>query len=181
VATQSDFRIAQDKGLLPDEEHMTWNDWTAFSARVLAGHDYGKVDRRFRYGELRLGRLNTVMRWCKGHVFRGYSRVDEHVNHTAVLRAWFQTVAVLLCYAGLVLTAMQVGLATARLSGDDVFQTVSGQFAVFVLVALVVVAGVILLVVLVSFGYNWWTTSAFHKQRGKQIGVGVAGNAPSVY
>ncbi|KAH7190165.1 hypothetical protein DER44DRAFT_646660, partial [Fusarium oxysporum] len=63
VRHNSDLRAASGAGLLPAD--IDWNDWVAFVTNLnirLDGTTFCEANRRYRYGELRLSRLNTLYR-----------------------------------------------------------------------------------------------------------------------
>lgn len=63
VTHESDFEIAQEKRLLPKE--VTWTVWITFVKELDTESIYGKIDDRFKYGELRLSRLNKIYRFTR--------------------------------------------------------------------------------------------------------------------
>ena len=70
VASESDFRIARNSGLLPMAKD--WPEWRGIVRRFVekqsaSGHNiYGMINERYLYGELRLSRLDTIYRCFKG-------------------------------------------------------------------------------------------------------------------
>ncbi|KAH7120556.1 hypothetical protein EDB81DRAFT_861647 [Dactylonectria macrodidyma] len=119
IQYESDFSIAKDEHLVPQE--LTWNEWVGVTAKVLT-QAHPVVNRRYRYGELYLPRLNhifTAHGYCGGYYW-------ELINLSALAPITLATV-----YIALVLSAMQVGLATRTLGGNDLFQNASYGFAVF--------------------------------------------------
>lgn len=113
VACESDFRIAVDKGLVPRQ--VSWDRWRAFSAQIVQNHCYASANPRYWYGELRLSRLNKIYRIRMGYFLRGYSKVVSHAVFEDLFRDNFGALAAVLGYVVIVLTAMQVGLATDQL------------------------------------------------------------------
>lgn len=169
IAYESDFRLAKERGLLPTE--ITWAGWRAVAGEVVRGHDFGAVAPRYWYGELRLGRLNWVCRLAGGRPLRGYSRVGAHAAYGDRLRDNFAALAAALAYAIVILTAMQVGLATEKLRADRGFQRFSFGFAVFSLVAPVAAGTAILALILVLFVANWGATTRYEARRFAEMGV----------
>ncbi|KAH8164619.1 hypothetical protein CIB48_g3611 [Xylaria polymorpha] len=112
IAYPSDFRLAQEKGLLPSS--LTWDGWKCVVKEVLQNHDMALVNPRYWYGELRLGRINKVYR-LKGFVFRGYSKVGGHTVYADLIADNFAVLASLLGYVVIVLTSLQVGLGVDEL------------------------------------------------------------------
>ncbi len=145
VCSKSDLRMAQDAGLLG--LGINWENWTSFTRSLLRTIDIQtleQVNRRYHYGELRLSRLNWIYRftsknrshvtWIRGYMY-GYTRYSEVVQRN------FAWVLVAFVYITIVLTAMQVGLATDRLGRSDMFQNASYGFTVFsILTPLIIIA-----------------------------------------
>ena len=71
-------------------------------------------------------------------------------------------------FVTIVLTAMQVGLATNQLQSSERFQAASYGFAIFAMVALVTVIGVIATFFVVLFAYNLIITLIYRREREKK-------------
>ncbi|KAK1728795.1 uncharacterized protein BDZ83DRAFT_569774 [Colletotrichum acutatum] len=169
IAYESDFRIAVERGLLPDR--MNWYQWKAISAQIAQNHCYASVNPRYWYGELRLSRLNKIYRIRLGYLLRGYSKVVSHAVYEDLIRDNFATLAAMLGYVVIVLTAMQVGLATDRLVGDSAFQSVSYGFTVFSILAPLIAGVCIIGIVVVMFVSSWGVTKVYEKKRFQEMGV----------
>ena len=98
VKHESDYRIAMEMGLLP--ESISWAQWSAFAIQVQPA----TVSKRWKYGELRLFRLNLVYRFCLGHWIRGYHLL--HINFNSSFGTSFTWPLVTFAYATTVLNAM---------------------------------------------------------------------------
>lgn len=169
---ESDFAIARSAHLLPDD--LTWAQWSVHCAEYLSlsASTPVVVDRRFHYGELRLSRINTIYRFTRpGHVMRGY--MSRWNDYGTFLRAQFRLVAAITVYTVVVLTAMQVGLATDRLMQNRAFQMASYGFTIFSIIAPVGLCVGILVVFLVVFVINWKVALSW-KRSGVQAGRNVA-------
>ncbi|RYC79574.1 hypothetical protein BFJ63_vAg17543 [Fusarium oxysporum f. sp. narcissi] len=155
VSYESDFILAQEKHLLPDE--ISWQDWRTF-ARQLNSQDIApKVHARFLYGELRLGRLNKIIRISRFSISRGYMvgwGSDDKLH-----------IASTIAYVALVLTAMQVGLATTYLSENYAFHSASYGFAVFVILGPLIVLGLMFSAFCVTFIKGFLATIMFTNKR----------------
>ncbi|KAF5025074.1 hypothetical protein F66182_2843 [Fusarium sp. NRRL 66182] len=173
VAYKSDFRIAKECGLLPDE--VTWEGWKALTTQVLENHRYDRVNPRYWYGELRLSRLNKVYTFRKGFLLRGYSRVASHTVYGDLIRDNFSVLAGILGYVVIALTAMQVGLGVDRLVESQAFQEASYGLTVFTLVAPLAAALFIFLFILIMVVSNWRVTKAFERRRLKKMKVALIG------
>lgn len=158
VCSKSDLRMAQDAGLLGYEIH--WEHWVSFTRSLLRAIDIQtleQVNRRYHYGELRLSRLNWIYRLTSNHrshvtLIRGY--MYGYTKYSEVVQRNFAWVLVAFVYITIVLTAMQVGLATDRLGQSDMFQNVSYGFTVFSILAP--------LIILAFLGLNLLSLSAFN-------------------
>lgn len=112
IRHQSDFSIATQYGLLPS--WVTWEQWLAFSAELSSAlcDNRGRMmrfDGRYSHGELRLGRLNLIVR-LKGN-FRGYMVLDT--QYSQYFSQFFGLLTLLTAvYISVVLSAFQVALAT---------------------------------------------------------------------
>jgi hypothetical protein len=168
IAYQSDFDLAKSYGLLPPA--ITWKSWKLLTSQFLPNHSYSSLNPRYWYGELRLSRLNKIYHF-KFSPLRGYSKVASHAFYVEILRENFATLAAALVYVVLVLTAMQVGLATDKLGQNGAFQNASyGLTVASILIPLVAVVGVVagVLVLVVT---NWVATKNYERRRFRDMGV----------
>lgn len=151
IAYESDLAIANEKRLLPrlgKDSEIQWNEWKEFSSEVLSRHDRSQVHPRFQRGELRLSRLNFFSRYTQWPLFTSYIRGWR--NYRSLLRDNVTSLATASVFIGLILTAMQVALATSQLQENPRFMAVSVGFSIFSIVAPL---AVVLLLVLEVF-YN---------------------------
>lgn len=159
VFNESDFQMAMDNSdhprLLP--EGITYKQWCSFIADFMKGDDFEgmeQINPRYRFGELRLNRLNRIYRIKFGseHLIRGYF-YDYHEFGT-FLEENFAWILTFFGYVAIVLTAMQVGLATKQLVDNDAFHDASYGFTVFSIVSPLVAVGVIGLILFVTAAEN---------------------------
>lgn len=158
VRHKSDLRMAKEIGLLPMD--LRWSHWTRLNQAIVAtgshlvdskGHPREAHDR-WSYGELRLNRLNWIYRICccetreVGQLNRGFLPKDQ--DYGSFLRRNVDWLTASTVYMILVLTAIQVGLGTHRLSENTRFDNAAAGFTVFSIVAPLTV---ILIVVFVMF------------------------------
>lgn len=151
ICHESDFHIAQQHHLLPD--FVEWEAWSYFAASVYdhlfeKGTDFSMelVDARYDYGELRLSRLNKIYRLGLGFLrcdlktlVHGYkSNYTTYQSFIQRKTAWLVTLVV---YIGVVLTAMQVGLATNELDGNSVFDRACYGFTLFAILGPLTILG----------------------------------------
>ncbi|KAI2626757.1 hypothetical protein GGR54DRAFT_484609 [Hypoxylon sp. NC1633] len=161
ICYESDFLIAKEKLLLPRQ--IEWVAWRAFIEELDTEHIYGKIDRRFLYGELRLRRLNILYRLSQGIPQHGY--LPHWKLYGDFLQDNFQWLASATIYIAIVLTAMQVGLATEALAEDQSFQLASYGFTVFSIIVPLAVGGLIVLGFCIIFVYNFAVTIAYKNKR----------------
>ena len=132
IAYESDFKIAQEKNLLSKD--MKWTAWVTLAEQLGAedGNFYSQIDERFKYGELRLHRLNLIYRFSRQPLFLGgyMSHWNQYGSFFQDNIAWLTAATV---YIVVVLTAMQVGWSTS-LKEDTRFQRASFGFIVFSIV-----------------------------------------------
>ena len=153
VCYQSDLKIAKDHGLLPT--WMTWVDWISFIHAVLDAIDYeslSNVNERYQYGEIRLFRVNWIYRLTLRSFVEGY--MYRYNRFSVFLSLNFAWLAVALLYITVVLSAMQVGLATDQLKGSSRFQNASYGFTIFSILTPVIVGTFVIFVLLVLVYYN---------------------------
>ncbi|KFZ08896.1 hypothetical protein V502_09073 [Pseudogymnoascus sp. VKM F-4520 (FW-2644)] len=159
VFNESDFQMAMDNSnhprLLP--EGITYQEWSDFIADFMEGDDFEDMEQinpRYRFGELRLNRLNSIYRIKFGtkHFIRGY--FYGYHEYGTFLEHNFAWIVTFFAYVAIVLTAMQVGLATKQLMGNDSFHEASYGFTVFSITSPLVAVGVIGLILLVTAADN---------------------------
>lgn len=163
----SDLRFASELGLISSE--IQWEDWTIFVDTFLSRVDhqnFSMVNKRYRYGELRLNRLNTIYRLthiCEPKQFvRGYLYGYNH--YSVIFDRNFGWILLVFLYITTVLTAMQVGLATSQLEQNEMFQRASYGFSVFSIVLPIFIVGIALSLFLWLFIFNFTATLVFLKQ-----------------
>jgi len=128
------------------------------------------VNKRYHYGELGLSRLNTIYRLTHildpEHFMRGY--MYGYNRYTVFFERNFGWVVTVFLYITIILTAMQVGLGTAALQQDKMFQRASYGFAVFSIVLPVCAVGVGVSLFSWCFVFNLVATKAFLNSRKQQ-------------
>lgn len=157
IRSKNDLRIAHDNGLLPGE--IGWELWVPFTRSLLGSINHKTfrfVNRRFSYGELRLNRLNLIYRFSvRGDLkefIKGY--MHNYNRFSVFLERNFAWIIGSFVYVTIILTAMQVGLATERLGKNVRFQSVSFGFTVFAMIASIITLGLIALLLFVLVLFN---------------------------
>jgi hypothetical protein len=156
ISHESDFFIAKDTRLISDQ--ISWMRWKTFVKEIIEHASiYDHINQRYVYGELRLNRLNTIYRLTGRALFRGYQ--SECSQYSSFLQDNFAWLASVLAYMAIVLTAMQVGLATKALADDSTFQAASYGFTVFTMVSSLAAVVTIFAVFVFVFIYHWIQTA----------------------
>ena len=130
VQHESDFWIAKDAHLLPEE--VTWHQWFLLVRQLLNCRNLSNINKRYIYGELRLGRLNMIYRLRLGKS-RGY--MSKSTTYGDFFRDNVNSLITLFAYTTIALSAMQVGLSTTYSDDNGAFQRASYGFAIFSIIA----------------------------------------------
>lgn len=158
ICSESDLHLAREAGLVP--RAVDWSNWVnlvrATSASLPLDGSQG-VNARYQYGELRLRRINWIYRFCsrtrnfttlmRGYNY-GYTTYGSFFERNT---AWIVSAIV---YITVVLTAMQVGLATKELQDNATFSSVSYGFSVFAVVAPIGGLALVLVLLLILIPFN---------------------------
>ena len=170
VTCESDFHFALELNLIPSISGTQWRTFIQCVRKSLEIELPNWINRRYHFGELRLRRLEWIHRfWGRpqhGSFVRGY-----YSNYHTYRSFFMQNVAWVFgafVFVTIVLTAMQVGLATNQLQSSERFQAASYGFAIFAMVALVTVIGVIATFFVVLFAYNLIITLIYRREREKK-------------
>ncbi|KAM0360484.1 hypothetical protein ACHAP4_002563 [Fusarium culmorum] len=127
IRHESDFLLAKDRYLLPNCG-ITWFDWIAFVKQLDTEHIYPDINPRFHHKELRLSRLNYIYYLTQLSPAGFVRRWDRYSTFFHMNLGWLAATTV---YMVVVLTAMQVGLATEALAKNSALQSASYGFTVF--------------------------------------------------
>ncbi|ETN44182.1 uncharacterized protein HMPREF1541_10732 [Cyphellophora europaea CBS 101466] len=172
ISHESDLGMAKEKFLLPAE--VDWPYWTSFVRELSPEHIYPDIDDRFVYGELRLSRLNKIYTLTKRPFLRGY--VYSWQQYSSFFGEYLGLLTGVIVYIAIILTAMQVGLATDQLQNSQAFMNASYGFTVFSILGPLIVIAFMVLVFLCLLCINCIKTVTFHKKR-----MAIARPAPSRY
>ncbi|MCJ1343048.1 hypothetical protein MMC31_001239 [Peltigera leucophlebia] len=183
VCSKNDLQIAQDKGLLPPK--ISWDSWVRFSSSILKFIDIASpesVDRRFLYGELRLNRLNWIYRIFSlphnpKNFILGY--MSGYNRYSVFLERNFAWIIGAFVYVTIVLTAMQVGLATDRLKNNERFQDASYGFTVFAILSPILAFGILAILLIVLVFFHLWEALKHKKKKSDRTSTNT-GNSTAV-
>ena len=142
-----DLVIAKKSHLI--SEDVTWEQWVAFHGAILLKTKDYHVDRRYKYGELRLNRLDIIYRLTG----RGLTYFTVHRNYKTYFAQYFSLFVTVFAFAAVILAAMQVLVAIKDI--PEAVVVTSYRFAVAVLVGVCSCFGYVVSVFLFMFSYNF--------------------------
>jgi hypothetical protein len=150
VQFESDFLIAQNYHLLPNT--VTWDMWLRLNQQLLRNDatNPANINSRYLFGELRLSRLNKIYAIRYGSVLSGYQFTSQ--TYSELFYDHLTPLTAATVYVALVLTAMQVGLATDRLALNPPFQDASYGFTVFAILGPLI--GILLVGIIGGFAFT---------------------------
>jgi hypothetical protein len=137
IRSPLDFTLAEKNNFIPSE--LTWTDWKILVSEFLKNIDPNSLEQvniRYHFGELRLGRINTIYRtnpsfifthFVRGYLY-GYNRYAVFFQRTGGL------VVVLFIWFSLILSAMQVGVTVDGLMTNKDFTKACYGFVIFSIV-----------------------------------------------
>ncbi|KAJ6087123.1 hypothetical protein N7467_006037 [Penicillium canescens] len=155
--------MAQNHHLLP--ENVTWEQWVTLVRQLLenGAANPKNVNARYLFGELRLSRLNKIYAFRYGSILRGYQFTYQ--TYGELFHDYLAPLAATTIYVALVLTAMQVGLATKRLNGNLAFQRASYGFTVLSILGPLIAILLVGFIGLLQFINNLLATLRFKRER----------------
>ena len=169
IGRESDFNLGREVGLVPQVPWMQWKAYIQDTRRAIGVEPLDQINRRYLYGELRLPRLNWIYRFYGRRqdrsLIRGY--VYSYRTYSSFFVRNFAWIFVVFIYVTIVLTAMQVGLATERLQLSGRFQDASYGFAIFSIVVPLIITGTAGTIFVFLFLYNLAATVLSGRRREK--------------
>lgn len=179
----SDYDIAQDTGLLPKE--LTWAQWNDFCARIasyISIHGLDGIAPRYRYGELRLPRINWIYRLKPAfklkHFVRGYCYMYH--QYGSYFKRNFGWMLTLFAFFSIVLSGLQVGLGTDGLKDNNQFLGLAYWSTMLLLGlsgGLVALVGLLFIFFVL---FNAIVTVLFHDSQKRLRAKGVLGTANGI-
>lgn len=138
IRYESDFRIAMNTGLLRGTK-LTWERWQRFRLSVKSFLDKNPftIDERYRYGELRLDRLNFIHS-LKFLEFRGY--FNTFTCYSPYLSRYFSAAFLIFAFAAVSLNAMQVAIQQTSPTISPTFANTCYRFSIAILIAVLLIA-----------------------------------------
>lgn len=155
ICSPLDLRLARDLHLVPD--NLTWEWWKVFVTNFYSEIDMNALDqvnKRYHFGELRLGRINSIyrLRFFSSHFVRGY--LYTYNRYGIFWQRNFEWLVAAFVYVSIVLSAMEVGASVPPLSENHAFQQASYGFVVFSIVMVVFVLGFVAVLFSGIYLYN---------------------------
>jgi hypothetical protein len=173
VRHRCDLDIAREHGLLPKD--IEWASWVTFLDTFLDNislSTLGEVSERYKYGELRLSRLNAIYRlappvYSLRNLVRGYQ--SGSTWYAAFFERHFRWMLAVFASLSVLLSAFQVGLATETLENSGAFQRASYGFTILSIVAVAASVALVFLIWLSLFCYHllatWWNDRSTSRRR----------------
>ncbi|KAF2028206.1 hypothetical protein EK21DRAFT_70242 [Setomelanomma holmii] len=174
LTTPLDLKLAHDFALIPS--FVTWHWWKSFVADFLGPRNVdintlAQVNKRYHFGDLRLGRINSTyrIRFFYSHFVRGY--LYGYNRYVVFFQRNFSWILIVFVFFSLVLSAMQVGTGLKELEDNYAFLRASYVFVVFSIVSVVAVLAVVGIIFVIIFLFNMVTAinHAKNEQRKREI------------
>lgn len=181
VRHESDLKIAVELGLLSKDTE--WDQWLEFSReirRTVKPDTFPESNRRYQYGELRLGRLNLIYRFFCGRWRRGYH--NTYTDYGSFFQSNFAWALCVFAYTSVVLSTLQLGLAAKRavVQPDPQSRSLGSHSYRFSVAVLVVVGGVVAVIIswfvvvfVISLVYTLIHEARMGGRRRRAAGVGA--------
>ncbi|KAF3764009.1 hypothetical protein M406DRAFT_221441, partial [Cryphonectria parasitica EP155] len=148
IVYQIDLDIAKEAGLVPKD--VTYAAWTRFARRVACAAEarLGQLPRRWRFGELRLNRVNMIARLVvlfSGGMERSSSSLSavrgyqvEHSDYLGLVETNFKWLLAVFAWLSVTLGALQVGVSVAEGDNDQraAYMSATWEFSLIVLLAM---------------------------------------------
>ena len=151
VRHRLDFVLAQETYLIP--QSVNWTEWSRFIAHFRVIKD-DEVDRRYHYGQLRLSRLNWIVRIFQPQTAN--TKWFYEIPHWSIM-VYLRRASIPLAFAfaslSVTLASMQVVLAVPGLDltigelGHSATQNIAGAFLIFS-IAILIISGMVWILIL---------------------------------
>ncbi|KIW55044.1 hypothetical protein PV05_07361 [Exophiala xenobiotica] len=152
-----DLQLAQENHLI--NENLDYRAWTEFTRTILSildHNDFDTMEKRFRYGELRLNRLDVIYRYSPqefsvSSMLQGFPHAltESYVPYMDQYNNAVSAFGVIV----IILSAFNLSLSAHSKSPDPDLQQAAYGFAVFAMILCALVTG--LFIVLPTARYTW--------------------------
>jgi hypothetical protein len=144
LTTPLDLKLAHELFLIPS--FVTWRWWKTFVAEFARKIDTTALDQvnpRFHFGDLRLGRINSLyrIRHAHTHFVRGY--LYGYNRYDVFFQRRFGWSLIVFVFFNLVLAAMQVGASVDPLRQNNTYLKSCYGFVVFSMLSVAALLGVV--------------------------------------
>jgi hypothetical protein len=155
ICSPLDLKMAQDANLIRSD--LEWRSWKTLVKEFTEAIDVNtlhQVNKRYHFGELRLGRINTIyrIRFMFTNFVRGY--LWEYNRYVVFVERNFSWLLALFAYFSIILSAMQVGSAIPPLQESRRFAQASYGFVVFSIIIVLVLWVFIGVIFVWTFFFN---------------------------
>jgi hypothetical protein len=155
ICSPLDMKMAHELDLLPSD--ITWPWWKTFVTGFVSRIDVNALDqvnKRFHFGELRLGRINSIykIRFFFTHFIRGY--LYGYNRYAVFFERKFAWVLGVFVYFSIALSALQVGTVVPPLNSNQVFQRAAYGFVIFSIIMVVFCLGFLGVLFASTFLFN---------------------------
>ena len=150
-----DLAIAKERNLISKD--VTWEQWLTIREGTLNATENSHVNRRYEYGELRLGRLDIIHRLTG----RGLTYFTVHRTYKTYFAQYFSLFGTVFVFVAVILAAMQVLIVIPNIPKK--LATTCYRFSVAVLMGVCLGVGFVLLVFLYMFVDNFVRTRVAHR------------------
>jgi hypothetical protein len=149
-----DFRMAQEYRLI--NTSFNYRAWTEFTRTILSTfdpHDFNNMEQRFRYGELRLNRLDTVYRYSLqefsvSSMLQGFPHAltESYVPYMDQYNNAVSAFGVIV----IILSAFNLSLSAHSKNPDPGLQQTAYGFAIFATTLCALLTGLFIILPLIS-------------------------------
>lgn len=168
LTTPLDLKIAHEYYLLPS--FITWHWWKDFVRDFCHKVDMNalfQVNKRYHFGELRLGRINSIyrIRFAFTHFVRGY--LYGYNRYVVFFQRNFSWILIVFVFFSLVLSAMQVGAGIDPLQDNYAFRKACVVFVVFSMVAVAATLSYVGVIFFIIYFFNMAAAISHDKRERK--------------
>lgn len=171
LPTALDFELAQSEHLIP--KSYDWETWKSLASRFLDDYPddtvYRHVPERYKYGELRLSRLDKIYRWLCADFLHGYSTLTGSTRYVDYFAKNWATFAAITVYFAVTMSAMSLGRNTKPLKENEMFDRVCYGFAVFAMLLPILAVGLLVGCFTFMFNANLVKTLIVKRERSAQV------------
>ena len=156
IESPLDLALAQKLKLL--NENITWERWYSVTTAVIPKIRLEDVNKRWRYGQLRLGQINLIWK----AIDHGLAYFTTHKEYATYFNQYFKFFITVFACLAIILQAMQIIVAIKEKSGR--WDTICYGFSLATLIAVVASLAYVLLMFFFLVIYNAVITMMAHNK-----------------